>query len=144
MRKTRKLLPANYRKNWAKKALLSPCKSGRSSDYACAKCVHRGPSVAEVSATLNAIVLGLGGCFSLFMLVALDHLPSLMQAGALNVLIQGGGFVLAAMAPLIKAQLQQISSNWMSGWLYQVSVAALVLLLVMRFNPRHYAQILAA
>ena len=93
MRKTRKLLPANYRKNWAKKAQLSPCKSGRSSDYACAKCVHCGPSVAEVSTTLNAIVLGLGlgGCFSLFMLVALDHLPSPTQAGALNALMQGGG-----------------------------------------------------
>ena len=91
MRKTRKLQPANYRKNWAKKAQLSPCKSGRSSDYACAKCVHRGPSVAEVSATLNAIVLGLGGYFSLFMLVPLDHLPSPTQAGALNALMQGGG-----------------------------------------------------
>ena len=99
----------------------------------------------DAAPTLNAIVLGLGlgGCFSLFMLVALDHLPSPTQAGALNALMQGGGFVLAALAPLIMAQLHQISGNWMSGWLYQASIAALVLLLVMRFNPRRYAQIMA-
>ena len=95
--------------------------------------------------TLNAIVLGLGlgGCFSLFMLVALDHLPSPSQAGALNALMQGGGFILAALAPLIMAQLHQISGNWAAGWLYQAGVAALVMLLVSRFNPRHYAKVMA-
>lgn len=92
--------------------------------------------------TLNAIVLGLGlgGCFSLFMLVALDHLPSPTQAGALNSLMQGGGFILAALAPLVMAQLHQISGNWMTGWLYQAGVAALVCLLVTRFNPKGYLQ----
>ena len=95
--------------------------------------------------TLNAIVLGLGlgGCFSLFMLVALDHLPNPMQAGALNALMQGGGFILAALAPLVMAQLHQLSGNWASGWLYQASIAAVVLLLVMRFNPKHYARVMA-
>ena len=95
--------------------------------------------------TLNAIILGLGlgGCFSLFMLVALDHLPNPMQAGALNALIQGGGFILAALAPLVMAQLHQLSGNWASGWLYQASIAAVVLLLVMRFNPKHYARVMA-
>lgn len=96
--------------------------------------------------TLNAILLGmgLGGCFSLFMLVALDHLPSPTQAGALSSLMQGGGFILAALAPLIMAQLHELSGSWTSGWLYQATVAALVLVLVMRFNPRHYARVLAA
>ena len=94
--------------------------------------------------TLNAIVLGLGlgGCFSLFMLVAMDHLPNPMQAGALNALMQGGGFILAALAPLVMAQLHQLSGNWASGWLYQASIAAVVLLLVMRFNPKHYARVM--
>ena len=92
--------------------------------------------------TLNAIVLGLGlgGCFSLYMLVALDHLPSPTQAGALNSLMQGGGFILAALAPLAMAQLHQLSGSWTSGWLYQAGVAALVCVLVTRFNPKGYAQ----
>lgn len=94
--------------------------------------------------TLNAIVLGLGlgGCFSLFMLVALDHLPSPTQAGALNSLMQGGGFILAALAPLVMAQLHQISGSWTAGWLYQTVMAALVTLLVAQFNPKHYAQVM--
>ena len=95
--------------------------------------------------TLNAIILGLGlgGCFSLFMLVALDHLPSPTQAGALNALMQGGGFILAALAPLVLAQLQQWSGNWAAGWLYQAGVAALVLGLVSQFNPKYYAKVMA-
>ena len=94
--------------------------------------------------TLNAIILGLGlgGCFSLFMLVALDHLPSPTQAGALNAVMQGGGFILAALAPLVLAQLQQWSGNWAAGWLYQAGVAALVLGLVTRFNPQHYSKVM--
>ena len=74
------------------------------------------------------------------MLVALDHLPSPTQAGALNSLMQGGGFILAALAPLVMAQLHQISGNWTAGWLYQAGVAALVCLLVTRFNPQGYPQ----
>ena len=77
------------------------------------------------------------------MLVALDHLPSPTQAGALSSLMQGGGFILAALAPLIMAQLHELSGSWTSGWLYQATVAALVLVLVMRFNPKHYARVLA-
>ena len=92
--------------------------------------------------TLSIVILGigLGGCFSLYMLVALDHLPSPTQAGALNSLMQGGGFILAALAPWIVAQLQQLSGSWTVGWLYQAGVAALVCLMVAQFNPKHYAR----
>ena len=96
----------------------------------------------DAAPTVNALVLGvgLGGCFALYMVVALDHLPSPTQAGALNALMQGGGFILAALAPWIVAQLHQSSGNWTVGWLYQAGVAAVVCLLASRFNPRHYAQ----
>lgn len=91
---------------------------------------------------LSVVILGigLGGCFSLYMLVALDHLPSPTQAGALNALMQGGGFILAALAPWIVAQLQQLSGSWTVGWLYQAGIAALVCLMVAQFNPKHYAR----
>lgn len=96
----------------------------------------------DAAPTLNALVLGvgLGGCFALYMVVALDHLPSPAQAGALNALMQGGGFILAALAPWVVAQLQQSSGSWTGGWLYQAGVAVVVGLLASRFNPRHYAQ----
>ena len=96
--------------------------------------------------TTNAIVLGLGlgGCFSLYMVVALDHLRQPAQAGALNALMQGGGFILAALAPLVLAQLLQMSGSWAAGWLYQAGVAAVVAVLVLRFAPQHYAQAMQA
>lgn len=48
------------------------------------------------SAVLGA---GLGGCFALSMIVALDHLPDPAEAGALSALMQSGGFLLAALPP---------------------------------------------
>ena len=100
----------------------------------------------DAAPTLNALVLGvgLGGCFALYMLVALDHLPSPSQAGALNALMQGGGFILAALAPWIVAQLHQSSGSWAAGWLYQAAVALIVAMLVCRFNPQHYARVMRA
>ena len=100
----------------------------------------------DAAPTINALVLGagLGACFSLYMVVALDHLPSPSQAGALNALMQGGGFILAAIAPWIIAQLHESSGSWVTGWLYQAAVAALVALLVTRFNPKHYVRVMRA
>ena len=94
--------------------------------------------------TANAVALGvgLGGAFALFMVVALDHLRQPAQAGALNALMQGGGFVLAALAPLIVAQWHTWSGTWTSGWLYQAAIAVLVALLVLRFAPQHYERVM--
>ncbi|MEG0921517.1 MAG: cyanate transporter [Comamonas sp.] len=94
--------------------------------------------------TTNAIVLGLGlgGCFALYMVVALDHLRQPTQAGALNALMQGGGFILAALAPLVVAQLQQMTGNWLASWLYQAGMAAVVAALVLRFAPQRYAMVM--
>ena len=96
--------------------------------------------------TANAIILGvgLGGCFALFMVLALDHLPHPTQAGALNALMQGGGFLLAAMAPLVMAQLHHRTGSWTSGWLYQTGMALAVAVLALRFAPQHYARLMQA
>ena len=100
----------------------------------------------DVAPTLNAVLLGigLGGCFALYMVVALDHLPVPSQAGALNALMQGGGFLLAAFAPWLLAQLQQLSGSWTAGWGYHAGVALLVGLLVLRFKPEGYAHAMKA
>ena len=96
----------------------------------------------DVAPVLNAIVLGvgLGGCFALMMVVALDHLASPAQAGALNALMQGGGFILAATAPWIVAQLHEFTGNFESGWLYHLCAVCVVCVLVARLAPARYAQ----
>ncbi|MGG4604025.1 cyanate transporter [Paenalcaligenes sp. Me131] len=91
---------------------------------------------------LWAIVVGagLGGCFSLTMVVALEHLKEPAQAGALAALMQGGGFLLAAMAPWIVATLYDATESYMAGWVWHVGCVAVVSVLVWQFAPKGYAQ----
>lgn len=94
------------------------------------------------STMLWAILLGagLGGCFALTMVVALDHLEHPGRAGALSALMQGGGFLIAAVPPWIVAVLHDLSGSFVSGWLMHLSCAAIVALLSLRFAPRGYAR----
>ena len=82
---------------------------------------------------------GLGGCFALSMVVALDHLEDSAQAGALSALMQGGGFLLAAIPPWILALLHGLTGTFASGWLMHLSCVALVALLTLRLTPDGYA-----
>jgi CP family cyanate transporter-like MFS transporter len=92
----------------------------------------------------TAVVLGigLGGCFALLMIVALDHLNTPYQAGALNALMQGGGYFLAALGPWVFAVLLE-SRDFSAGWLYQALVALLVALLVLPLAPGNYAKVMS-
>lgn len=54
---------------------------------------------------------GLGGCFSLSMIVALDHLPDPAEAGTLSALMQGGGFLMTAPPPWLVAVLHEATGR---------------------------------
>lgn len=82
---------------------------------------------------------GLGGCFALSLIVALDHLADPAQAGALSALMQGGGFLLAALPPWIVAVLRDASGGFQAGWLLHLGCAAVVALLYARVAPAGYA-----
>ncbi|QMV03235.1 MFS transporter [Devosia sp. D6-9] len=83
---------------------------------------------------------GLGGCFALTMVVALDHLPNPAQAGALSALMQGGGFLLAALPPWIVATLHEATGGFIAGWILHIGCVLVVSLLVLRLNPAGYAK----
>lgn len=87
---------------------------------------------------------GLGGCFALYLVVALDHLPDPDSAGALSALMQGGGFLLAALAPWLTAMLQAHTGGFAAGWWYHLGCAALVGVLTLRLNPAGYGAAYAA
>lgn len=96
----------------------------------------------DAAPLLNIVILGigLGGCFALMMVVALDHLPHPTQAGALNALMQGGGFLIAALAPYVIARLHQFTGGFGAGWLAQMAAVLVVCVLVSRLAPQRYAQ----
>ncbi len=95
------------------------------------------PDAAPMTAAV-VLGVGIGGCFALFMVVALDHLHHPLQAGALNALMQGGGFMLTAAAPWVMARLHQATGGYQAGWLAQFGAVLVVALVVARFRPGHY------
>jgi len=83
---------------------------------------------------------GLGGCFALSMIVALDHLPDHAEAGALSALMQGGGFLLAALPPWIVATLHDLTGGFTAGWMLHLGCAVVVAGLYWRMAPAGYAR----
>jgi CP family cyanate transporter-like MFS transporter len=81
---------------------------------------------------------GLGGCFSLMMIVALDHLPDPAQAGALAALMQGGGFLLAAIPPWLLALLHDLTGSFTPGWTMHLAAVLAVCVLALRLSPASY------
>ena len=85
---------------------------------------------------------GLGGSFSLSIVAALDHLPQPEQAGTLTALMQGGGFLIAALAPLATALLHDWSGSFVSGWVMHLGCIAVAFSLYMRLDPARYADVM--
>lgn len=98
----------------------------------------------EAHPTLWAAVMGagLGGCFSLSMIVALDHAPEADRAGAISALMQGGGFVIAALPPFLLAEMHRITGSFTAGWILHLICVGIVACLVLRLAPGGYARAL--
>lgn len=94
----------------------------------------------DFASILWAICLGvgLGGCFALMLIVALDHFDDPTHAGALSALMQGGGFLLAAIPPWIIAILHDLTGGYKAGWLFHLASVILVVILVIRLAPKSY------
>jgi len=132
-------------------ALLLPALAGRSEDrrpwlwltLAMQAAGFGGLLLSPETAPVVWVVLlgaGLGGSFSLTMIVALEHLPGPVEAGALSALMQGGGFLLAAIPPWIVAVLHDATGSFNAGWLMHLACIAVVTVLTARLAPRSYAQ----
>ncbi|RUU68316.1 MFS transporter, partial [Mesorhizobium sp. M2C.T.Ca.TU.009.01.2.1] len=83
---------------------------------------------------------GLGGSFSLTMIVALEHLPDPAEAGALSAMMQGGGFLVAAIPPWIVAVLHDMTGGFRAGWLLHLACISIVTVLTFRLAPGSYGR----
>lgn len=81
---------------------------------------------------------GLGGSFALAIVTALDHLPRPEQAGALAALMQGGGFLIAALGPYALALLHDWTGGFAAGWMLHLGCVLVTALIYLRFDPRRY------
>lgn len=85
---------------------------------------------------------GLGGSFALAMITSLDHLPRPEEAGALAAMMQGGGFLIAALGPVATAFLHGLTGSFASGWILHLVLVASIFPLYLSFNPRKYAHVM--
>jgi len=84
--------------------------------------------------------LGIGGLFPMSLIVSLDHLEQPQRAGGLTAFVQGIGYLIAGLSPLLAGMIRDRLGSFEWAWWSLTAVMALMILIALRFNPRHYAR----
>lgn len=84
--------------------------------------------------------LGIGGLFPMSLILSLDHLDNPRRAGGLTAFVQGIGYLIAGLSPLIAGMIRDQLGSFEWAWWSLTAVIAVMLLIVTRFNPKHYAR----
>lgn len=84
--------------------------------------------------------LGIGGLFPMSLIVSLDHLDNPQRAGGLTAFVQGIGYLIAGLSPLLAGMIRDQMGSFEWAWWSLTGVMALMILMVLRFDPRHYAK----
>jgi CP family cyanate transporter-like MFS transporter len=84
--------------------------------------------------------LGIGGLFPMSLIVSLDHLDNPQRAGGLTAFVQGIGYLIAGLSPLIAGLIRDQLGSFEWAWWSLTGVMALMIVMVLRFDPRHYAK----
>ncbi|CAM3403771.1 MFS transporter [Pseudomonas floridensis] len=84
--------------------------------------------------------LGIGGLFPMSLIVAMDHCEDPQQAGSLTAFVQGVGYLIAGLSPFLAGLIRDVSGNFAGAWWALIALVVIMLLMVMRFDPQHYAR----
>lgn len=103
-------------------------------------CLVFSPGTTPVLSTL-LLGIGIGALFPLSLIVTFDHARTPAQAGKLLSKVQGGGYMIAALMPLIAGIVRDSSVSLTSAWL--VMSAGVVLLIVIAFTFKPAANVQA-
>ncbi|MFM0501744.1 cyanate transporter [Paraburkholderia caffeinilytica] len=82
--------------------------------------------------------LGLGGFFSLSLIVTLDHLTDAQRAGALAAFVQGVGFLIVATGPWLVGWLRDAGGSFATAWSMHLAVIVAMGALTAVFSPASY------
>lgn len=103
--------------------------------------------VAPLSSPLVVVALlggGLGGVFALTLVLTLDHADDPELAGRLVAFVQGVGFVIAALAPVVAGVVRDVSGGFSMSWMMLAASLVAMIALNVVFSPRSYARAMAA
>lgn len=84
------------------------------------------------------IGFGLGACFALTLILSLDHLDEPRAAGQLAAFVQGFGFLINALAPLLSGWLREQTGGFQATWLLMLVCMLVMLAVTRRFSPACY------
>ncbi|MBK5510857.1 cyanate transporter [Pseudomonas sp. TH08] len=84
--------------------------------------------------------LGIGGLFPMSLIVSLDHLDNPQRAGGLTAFVQGIGYLIAGLSPLLAGMIRDQLGSFDWAWWSLTAVMVVMLLMVLRFDPRHYTR----
>lgn len=93
--------------------------------------------LAPLPLMLPAIVLlglGIGALFPLSLIVTLDQADSPAEAGALLAFVQGGGYAIAALMPLLAGVIRDAMASLQWAWVCMVIGALVVLVMTWRLG----------
>ncbi|WP_423205086.1 cyanate transporter [Pseudomonas kribbensis] len=82
--------------------------------------------------------LGIGGLFPMSLIVSLDHLDNPQRAGGLTAFVQGIGYLIAGLSPLLAGVIRDRLGSFEWAWWSLTAVMVVMLLIVLRFDPRQY------
>lgn len=80
--------------------------------------------------------VGIGALFPLSLIVTLDHAHTPEEAGALLSFVQGGGYLLAALMPLIAGIVRDRAASLDSAWMIMSVGIVLLMVMALRFKPQ--------
>ena len=84
--------------------------------------------------------LGIGGLFPMSLIVSLDHLSDPRRAGGLTAFVQGIGYLIAGLSPLLAGMIRDQLGSFEWAWWSLAAVMLVMILMVLRFDPKHYRQ----
>ncbi|ARN83329.1 MFS transporter [Methylocystis bryophila] len=79
--------------------------------------------------------LGIGALFPLSLIVAMDHCENAVDAGTIVGFVQGGGYLLAALLPLVAGVLRENLSNLTPAWQLMAALCLVLFFIAVRFRP---------
>jgi len=85
----------------------------------------------------SALLLGtgIGALFPLSLIVTLDHARSAREAGILLSRVQGGGYLIAALMPLVAGWVRDSGASLNQAWLIMSAGVVLLMVMAWRFRP---------
>jgi CP family cyanate transporter-like MFS transporter len=94
-------------------------------------CLVFSPGTTPVVSTL-LLGCGIGALFPLSLIVTFDHARTPAEAGKLLSRVQGGGYLIAALMPLIAGMVRDSGASLTNAWL--IMSAGVILLMAIAFT----------